>query len=226
MSAVDTAALRTVRRFTSAGISDCKDALLRHDGDTYLAIRELLTSDEIAEMYRSLQIRNIAPESMKDPPTQDEIRIVERLYRDVILQDQQVPWWRRWLGRLRGRGGHATSLTSGKRDVAEHLKLRVISDYGSTERVAADNATPDIVRNTMNNLDWHGFHQVVLECPNGDWLEVGGSLDPRDGFSVVYEEGETQRVIKIPPTTVKELTEILLRYLKGDTDWKRGSVWE
>jgi hypothetical protein len=77
------------------------------------------------------------------------------------------------------------------------MRLRVLSNYGETERAVTDQATAETVESTMSSLDWQGFHQVVLERPNGDWMEVGGSLDPSDGLSVMYEENGSQFVIKV-----------------------------
>jgi hypothetical protein len=108
----------------------------------------------------------------------------------------------------------------------EIMKLRVISDYGRTERLVADEATPEIVVSTMHSLDWRGFHQVVLERSNSDWMEVGGSLDPSDGLSVMYEENGKQSVIRVAPTTVEDMTTMLLGYLSGTEDWKKSAKWD
>ena len=56
------------------------------------------------------------------------------------------------------------------------MKLRVISDCRDTEYVAAELATAELVRETMESTDWHCFHQFVLEQRNGDWIEARGSL--------------------------------------------------
>ncbi len=106
------------------------------------------------------------------------------------------------------------------------IKLRLISNYGSSERLITADADENAVRETVNSLDWGGFHQVVLERPNGDWVEVGGSLDPSDGLSVMYEESGKQSVITMPPTRVAEMTKILLAYLPGDDGWKELGTWK
>ena len=106
------------------------------------------------------------------------------------------------------------------------MRLRVLSNYGETERVVTDQATAEAVESTMSSLDWQGFHQVVLERPNGDWMEVGGSLDPSDGLSVMYEENGRQFVIKVPPTTVGEMTAMLTGYLSNTEEWKAGAEWD
>jgi hypothetical protein len=106
------------------------------------------------------------------------------------------------------------------------MLLRVISNYGEIEKVVTQAATPEIVKATMRSIDWNGFHQVVLELPNGDWMEVGGSLDPSDGLSVMYQESGVQHVIKYPPTTVQQMTQFLLSYLSGGQNWKEAVKWE
>ena len=105
------------------------------------------------------------------------------------------------------------------------MKLVVMSDYGKTERQVSSQATEQEVLQTMQSLDWSGFHQVVLHRPNGDWLEVGGSMDPLDGLSVMFEEGGKQLVIKEPPSTPEEMTQFLLGYLSCGDDWKKLGRW-
>lgn len=106
------------------------------------------------------------------------------------------------------------------------MRLQVFSDYGQSEKLVSESATPDIVEETMSTLDWQGFHQVILSRNDGSWLEVGGSLDPSDGLSVMYEEGGTQHVIKVPPTSVGEMTTMLLSYLSGSDAWKQEAEWD
>lgn len=106
-----------------------------------------------------------------------------------------------------------------------NMKLEIISNYGGKTTLITNQATTDIVRDTMRKLDWSGFHQVVLTKSNGDWLEVGGSLDPSDGLSVMYQENNEQVVIKSPPTSVKEMSSFLISYLSGEDDWKKNNEW-
>ena len=106
------------------------------------------------------------------------------------------------------------------------MRLRVFSDYGASEQVVTEDATPETVKNTMNSVNWQEFHQIVLDSPNGNMMEVGGSLNPDDGLSVLYQENGSQSVIKVPPTSVDEMTSLLLSYLSGTNDWKTGNQWE
>jgi hypothetical protein len=105
------------------------------------------------------------------------------------------------------------------------MELSVISNYGQTMEIIAEEATPALVRQTMRSLDWHGFHQVILTKADGDWLEVGGSLAPGDGLSVMYEERGEQFVIEDPPETVEEMTAFLLDYLAGSGQWRGRANW-
>ena len=43
------------------------------------------------------------------------------------------------------------------------MKLRLISDYGTNESLVANEVTPKIAEDTIKNLDWHRFHQVIAE---------------------------------------------------------------
>jgi hypothetical protein len=105
------------------------------------------------------------------------------------------------------------------------MRLEVISEYGARTTELSDRATPELIKETMASLDWQQFHQVLLSKPNGEWLEVGGSLDPDEGLSVIWEEAGEQQVITQPPASVAELTGFLLAYLSGTDDWKTGTEW-
>ncbi len=105
------------------------------------------------------------------------------------------------------------------------MKLYHIENYGAKTHGISKNASIEDIESLMQELDWQGFHQVVLEKNNGDWLEVGGSLNPEDGLSVMFEENGKQLVIKTPPQTVVEMMDFLTMYLSGSQDWKNKAVW-
>jgi len=113
----------------------------------------------------------------------------------------------------------------GLNEMSGEIRLLVISNYGQNTEIISEDPSHETIKNTMQNLNWQGFHQVVLEKKNGDWLEVGGSLNPSDGLSVMYEENGNQHVIKVPPTTIDEMTYFLLDYLDGSSDWKINHDW-
>ena len=106
------------------------------------------------------------------------------------------------------------------------MQLSVLSDYGATERIITQGASPEIVEKTISNLDWDGFHQVVMTKRNGDWLEVGGSLNPTDGLSVMYEEDGQQVVIKEPPATIAFLIQVAIAYVNNTGRWKEMAEWD
>jgi hypothetical protein len=108
---------------------------------------------------------------------------------------------------------------------SQSMKLEVISDYGSKTNVVSKEATAQIINDTMRSLNWNRFHQVVLTQGNGDLTEVGGSLNPSDGLSVMYQENNQQFVIKSPPTSVDEMTAFLLGYVARSHNWKRKHEW-
>ena len=105
------------------------------------------------------------------------------------------------------------------------MKLLHIADYGSRTQILSENATEVQIKSIMHSLDWQGFHQIVLEQENGDWLEVGGSLNPDDGLSVAFEENSKQFVIEMPPETINEMTAFLLAYRSREKDWKNKASW-
>jgi len=105
------------------------------------------------------------------------------------------------------------------------MNMSVLSNYGTDRPVVDREVTHELIEKIMRGLDWHRFHQVVLEQQNGDWLEVGGSLDPADGLSVMYEESGSQYVIADPPASIEELIEIQKDYLDHRATWKSAYAW-
>ncbi|NOQ36125.1 MAG: hypothetical protein GQ569_09555 [Methylococcaceae bacterium] len=105
------------------------------------------------------------------------------------------------------------------------MKLYIISDYGKQIRTISDKAMDENINETMHSLDWQGFHQVILEQSKGNSLEVGGSLDASDGFSVMLEENNKQYVIKTPPQTIEEMIVFLSDYLSDPMNWKNTIEW-
>lgn len=105
------------------------------------------------------------------------------------------------------------------------MELRVLSDYGARERLVSASATEQDIKTLMTGLDWDAFHQVLLVTEHGDYMEVGGSLDPNDGFSVLVQVGKRQHVINSPPATVDELTRWLIDYRHDPQRWRSHSAF-
>lgn len=95
------------------------------------------------------------------------------------------------------------------------MELLVLSDYGSKEELKLENPSESDIIETMSSIDWNSFHQVCLSKNDSDWLEVGGNLK-EDGLSVIYEINNEQFVIDHTPTSIHQLTEILLSFYKAD----------
>lgn len=107
----------------------------------------------------------------------------------------------------------------------EKMELTVLSNYGAEEKIISDNTTIEQIRETMKELDWNDFHQVVLSIDNSNWIEVGGNLN-EDGLSSMYEENGKQFVINKPPSSVEHMTEILISYFNGDGKFKKENKFE
>jgi hypothetical protein len=102
-----------------------------------------------------------------------------------------------------------------------------LSDYGDKHQFITEKPTKEIILTTIKDLDWeNGFHQVIIVALPGEYMEVGGSLDPSDGLSVLYEEGGKQFVTKEAPKTIEEITAFLLAYLTDGEEWKNKTKWE
>ena len=95
------------------------------------------------------------------------------------------------------------------------MELLVLSDYGSRENLKKKNPSESDILETMNSIDWNLFHQVCLSKNDYDWIEVGGNLK-EDGLSAMYEKNNEQFVIDKAPSSINQLTEILLSYFNND----------
>ena len=101
-----------------------------------------------------------------------------------------------------------------------NIELLILSDYGAKEKIISNNTSAIEIENTMASVNWNLFHQVVLSKSEKDWIEVGGNLN-EDGLSCMYEENDEVFVINNPPTSVLEMTEILISYFKDDNKFKK-----
>ena len=104
-------------------------------------------------------------------------------------------------------------------------ELMLLSNYGAEEKIISDSTTIKQIKNTMNELDWNNFHQVILSTDNSNWIEVGGNLN-EDGLSSMYEENGKQFIINEPPSSVEHMTKILISYFNGDGKYKKENKFE
>lgn len=105
------------------------------------------------------------------------------------------------------------------------MELMVLSNYGGEEKKISDSTSIIQIKNTMNELDWNNFHQVILSTDNSNWIEVGGNLN-EDGLSSMYEENGKQFIINEPPSSVEHMTEILISYFNRDGKFKKENKFE
>ena len=101
------------------------------------------------------------------------------------------------------------------------LKLLVSYDYGQVEKTISENVTVEIIKETMNSINWNEFHIVQLEDKNADGykvLDVGGSLG-NDGLASRLMTADDHILLAKPLETVDQMTEILLDFLKGEDFW-------
>lgn len=100
------------------------------------------------------------------------------------------------------------------------MELLVLSNYGSRENLKMKNPSESDILETINSIDWNLFHQIRLSKNEYDWIEIGGNLK-EDGLSAMYEKNNEQFVIDKPPTSINQLTEILLSYFNNDGKFKK-----
>lgn len=99
------------------------------------------------------------------------------------------------------------------------LKLVVAYDFGQRIETISEKATVEQIKKTMESINWNEFHIVQLEDEKENALHVSGSLT-EDGFSSGYVTTDNHILLVNPPTSVKEMTEILIEFLKGEENWR------
>jgi len=102
------------------------------------------------------------------------------------------------------------------------MTLIIYSEYGSKETLRLPNPSEKDVTDWMTKLDWNQFHQVILTHGGGetDYMEVGGSLKPSDGFSGLVSLTGAQFVTPSAPPSVDHMTALIISYYRNDEKWK------
>ncbi|MCX2836871.1 hypothetical protein OQ279_01800 [Salinimicrobium sp. MT39] len=105
------------------------------------------------------------------------------------------------------------------------LKLVVTYDYGETLETISENTTPEIIQDLMESINWNVFHIVQLEDKNGNALHVSGSLE-EDGLASGYVTENDHLLKSVPPTSVEEMTTILIDFLESENNWRKKYKYE
>jgi len=112
-----------------------------------------------------------------------------------------------------------------KNQQQRNLKLVVSYDFGENLKTISKKATPKIIKTLMKSINWNEFHIVQLEDENENALHVSGSLAD-DGLASGFVT-EDNHILKVKPiNTVKEMTEILLDFLKSEKVWRNKHKYE
>lgn len=99
------------------------------------------------------------------------------------------------------------------------LKLVISYDFGENLKTISEIPTPEIIKSTMDSINWNEFHIVQLEDENENALNVSGSLY-EDGLASGYATEDGHILIVNPPKSVQEMTEILIDFLKDEEIWR------
>ncbi len=108
------------------------------------------------------------------------------------------------------------------RQEERNLKLVVTYNYGEETKIITEKATAEIIKSTMESINWNEFHIVQLEDKNADrykGLDVGGSLGD-DGLASGLVTDDDHILLVKPLETVDQMTEILLDFLEGEDIWR------
>ena len=81
------------------------------------------------------------------------------------------------------------------------LRLVVSYDFGENLKTISEKATPEIIKSTMESINWNEFHIVQLEDENENALNVSGSLY-EDGLVSGYVTEDDIILIVNPPKSV------------------------
>ncbi len=103
-----------------------------------------------------------------------------------------------------------------------NLKLTVMAGFEGDQKTISENATSEIIKSTMHSINWEEFHIVQLEDLNSTGfkaLHVSGSLS-EDGLASGLVTDDDHILITKPITTVEQIIEILLDFLKGEDVWR------
>ena len=82
----DIKTIKELQRLTNAGLADCKRALEGASGDFFVAASSMLSEDDVLQLQQSVRVRAMAGESIKDPVTEEEQLLVDRLASHFIAQ--------------------------------------------------------------------------------------------------------------------------------------------
>lgn len=105
------------------------------------------------------------------------------------------------------------------------LKLVVAYNYGQNLKTISEKATEEEIKNTMESINWYEFHIVQLVDEKENSLHVSGSL-VEDGLSSGYVTTDNHILKASPPTSVEEMTEILIEFVKGEEIWRSKYVYK
>lgn len=112
------------------------------------------------------------------------------------------------------------TLKSAKNQIENrNLRLVIFRNFGQEEKKISEKATSEIIRNTMNSINWNEFHIVQLEDENDNALHVSGSLTA-DGLASAFTKDDDHILMVKPIETVEQMIEILLDFLKGEIIWR------
>lgn len=108
------------------------------------------------------------------------------------------------------------------RQEERYLKLTVMSGFDGNQKTISENTTSEVIKKTMQFINWNEFHMVQLEdlSSNGfKALHVSGSL-AEDGLASGLVTDDDHILMTKPIKTVDQMTEILLDFLKGEDVWR------
>ena len=72
-------AIKFVHKVTQCGLGRAKEMLEQTSGDRFLAVRRLITDEQITEMESDVRSRTIITNTLAGPPTQDELDLIDYL---------------------------------------------------------------------------------------------------------------------------------------------------
>jgi len=109
-----------------------------------------------------------------------------------------------------------------------NIGVHLYSNYGEEYEFVSPEVSEDLVQKLINDLDWESnFYQIICTLEPGTTMEVGGSLNNLDSLSAVFRNRKynIESVIVDPPSTRREMNEIMQSFISGTRVWYESYSW-
>ncbi len=108
-----------------------------------------------------------------------------------------------------------------KNDTVYPMKLEISTPQ--YEKITLDSVSAKSIYLIMDSIDWNQFHSVTLYKSKNEWMDVVGNRS--DGISCAYEFNNKVYFPENAPTSIDQMTFILISYLHQDGKYKKQKLF-